>query len=97
MFNKLFSRTFDCSDVEVTFLTKDGCRLCDEAMVVVEGVRRRHPFRLTIVNIEQGDEWYERYSDKIPVGLINGRMVFKYHVRPLEFLTKLLASRRRST
>jgi hypothetical protein len=96
MLGKIFMRPFDCSDVEVVFLTKVGCRLCDEAMVVVEGVRRRHPFQLRIVNIEQGDEWYDSYSDKIPVGLINGRMAFKYRVKPLEFMTKLLASRHRS-
>ena len=95
MLKNLFRRPLDCSDVEVTFLTKDGCRLCDEALVVVEGVKRRHPFSLKIVKIRQGDEWYDQYSDKIPVGLIGGRMIFKYRVMPLEFLTKLLASRHR--
>jgi hypothetical protein len=94
MLSRIVGRALDVSDVEVTFLTKDGCRLCDEALVVVEGVRRRFPFKLEIVSIVEGDEWYEKYSDKIPVGLINGRMAFKYRVNPVEFFMKLRASRR---
>ena len=93
MLSRIVGRALDVSTVNVTFLTKDGCRLCDEALVVVEGVRRRFPFRLDVVHIEEGDEWYEHYSDKIPVGLINGRMAFKYRVNPIDFFLKLRASR----
>ncbi len=93
MLKNPFRRSLDFSDIVVTFLTKEGCRLCDEALVVVEGVRRRHPFDLKIVKITEGDEWYESYYDKIPVGLIDGRMVFKYRVHTLDFMSKLRASR----
>lgn len=93
MLSRIVGRALDVSQVEVTFVTKDGCRLCDEALVVVEGVRRRFPFKLEIVHIVEGDELYERYGDKIPVGLINGRMAFKYRVHPVEFFMKLRASR----
>jgi hypothetical protein len=95
MLNRIVGRALDVSDVEVTFLTKDGCRLCDEALFVVEGVRRRFPFKLDIVHIVEGDEWFERFGDKIPVGLIDGRMVFKYRVSPVDFFMKLRASRPR--
>ncbi|HVK39931.1 MAG TPA: glutaredoxin family protein [Candidatus Kapabacteria bacterium] len=93
MLNRIVGRALDVSGVEVTFLTKDGCRLCDEALSVVEGVRRRFPFKLDVVHIVEGDEWYERFGDKIPVGLIDGRMIFKYRVNPLDFFMKLRASR----
>lgn len=93
MLNRIVGRALDVSNVVVTFLTKDGCRLCDEALVVVESVRRRFPFKLDIVHIVEGDEWFETYGDKIPVGLINGRMVFKYRVNPVDFFVKLRASR----
>ena len=96
MLSRIVGRALDVSDVEVVFLTKDGCRLCDEALHVVEGVRRRFPFRLNIVHIVEGDEWFDRYSDKIPVGLINGRMAFKYRVTPVDFFVKLRASRARA-
>ena len=95
MLSRIVGRALDVSEVEVVFLTKDGCRLCDEALTVVEGVRRRFPFRLNIVHIVEGDEWFEAYSDKIPVGLINDRMVFKYRVTPVDFFVKLRASRPR--
>jgi hypothetical protein len=93
MLNRIVGRALDVSDVQVTFLTKDGCRLCDEALYVVEGVRRRFPFKLDIVHIAEGDEWFATYGDKIPVGLINGRMAFKYRVNPVDFFVKLRASR----
>lgn len=93
MLTRILGRALDVSEVEVVFLTKGGCRLCDEALVVVEGVRRRFPFKLEIVSIVEGDDWYEHYSDKIPVGLINGRMAFKYRVTPTEFFMKLQSSR----
>ena len=93
MLNRILGRALDVSDVEVTFLTKEGCRLCDEALVVGEGVRRRFPFKLSIISICEGDQWHEQYGDKIPVGLINGRMAFKYRVNPVDFFVKLRASR----
>ena len=92
MFKGLFRRSDDLSQVEVVFVSKNECHLCEVALEVVQKVQSRHPFRLKVVKIEQGDEWYDRYWDKIPVVLIDGRMGFKYRVDPEEFLTKLRAS-----
>jgi hypothetical protein len=89
MLRRLFTRHEDFSDVEVTFISKDDCHLCEEALAVVEQVRRKHPFRLKLVKIRKGDEWYDRYWDKIPVVLIDGRMGFKYRVEAKELIAKL--------
>lgn len=94
MLNKLFNRNRDISNVELIFLSKDDCHLCDDALAVVQKVRRRFPFRLRVVKIEEGDEWYEQYWDKIPVGIVDGAMIFKYHVEPDELLRKLRARAR---
>jgi hypothetical protein len=90
MFDRLFKRT-DLSSVELLFISKDDCHLCDEALEVVEAVRRKHPFRLRVVKITKGDEWYDRFWDKIPVGLVDGGMIFKYRVTADELLVKLRA------
>jgi hypothetical protein len=92
MFKGLFRRSPDLSGVQVVFVSKDDCHLCDVALETVRKVQARHPFRLEIVKIEKGDGWYDRYWDKIPVVLINGRMGFKYRVDPEELLAKLRAS-----
>jgi Glutaredoxin-like domain (DUF836) len=92
MFDRLFRRS-DLSNVELLLLSKEDCHLCDEALEVIESVRRRHPFRLRVVKIAEGDEWYDRFWDKIPVGLVEGRMIFKYRVQSAELLEKLRARR----
>lgn len=90
MLGRLFKRS-DISHMELLLLSKEDCHLCDEALGVIESVRRRHPFRLRVVKIEEGDEWHERFWDKIPVGLVGGRMIFKYRVTAAELLEKMVA------
>ncbi|MDB5034483.1 MAG: hypothetical protein JWQ98_1724 [Chlorobi bacterium] len=89
MFQNLFRRAPDLSGVELLFISRDDCHLCDKALAVVEEARQRQPFQLRIVKMVEGDEWYERYWDKIPVGLVNGVMLFKYRVTAEELLAKL--------
>jgi hypothetical protein len=92
MFKRLFERRDDFSKIEVVFISKEDCHLCDDALIVVNEVRRKHPFPLRTVKIEPGDEWYDRYRDKIPVVLIGGRMAFKYRVDADELVRKLRAN-----
>lgn len=77
--------------MELVLISKDDCPLCDEALAVIRDVRRKHPFQLKVVKMVEGDEWYERYWDKIPVGLVNGKMIFKYRITADEILAKLRA------
>lgn len=91
MLGRFFQRSPDIAHVRLVLISKDDCPLCDEALEVIESVRRRHPFRLEVVKMVEGDEWYDRYWDKIPVGLVDGRMIFKYRITPDEILAKLRA------
>lgn len=91
MLGKFFSRSPDISAVELVLLSKEDCHLCDEALAIIEDVRRRHRFGLSVVKIHEGDQWYDRYWDKIPVGLVNEKMIFKYRITPEELLSKLRA------
>jgi hypothetical protein len=80
------------ANVEMTFLTKDNCPLCDRALETVQALRREHKFKLTIIKVKPGDEWFDQYWDKIPVGLAGGRMLFKYRIKPEDLLRKLQAT-----
>lgn len=91
MFRSLFSSRPDISHLKLTLLSKEECHLCDEALETIERLRRTHPFQLELIKIEPGDNWYEGYWDKIPVGLLDGEMIFKYRVAPDELLAKLHA------
>lgn len=78
---------------EVTFFTRDGCHLCDDALVHVEEARRVEPFTLTIVDLdrEASEDKRAAYTWEVPVVELDGRKVMKFKVDP-ERLLRLLRS-----
>lgn len=88
MFARFFRRR-EKPAITMIFLSKEDCHLCDVALEAVEQARRKYPFNLEVIKIQQGDEWWERYWDKIPVGLIDGAMIFKYRIEAEELVRKV--------
>jgi hypothetical protein len=64
----------------VTLYTKPDCCLCDEAMAVIERVRRSVEFDLERVDISQVPDLSDRYGERIPVVLVDGIELFEYRV-----------------
>lgn len=73
----------------VEIFSKEGCHLCDTAKSVLQNIRKRHPFELKEVSIREGDEYYERYKERIPVVHINKKFAFQHRVPEREFIAKL--------
>lgn len=71
---------------EVLFYTRPRCCLCDDALAVVEAVRRAHPFRLRVLDVDADEDTRARYGGKIPVVVVDGRMHAKYRVDARAFL-----------
>ena len=68
---------------DVTFLTKPGCHLCDDARPIVERVVRAHPgVTLTEQSIADDAALREEYAEDIPVVLIDGRVHSNWFVDP---------------
>ena len=67
----------------VILYTRPGCTLCDKAKAAIaaSGV----PVELTEVDIDQDEELRKRYTDDIPVVLVNGREAFRHFVHPQAF------------
>ena len=61
--------------VEVTFVAKPGCHLCDVARPIVEGVVADYAGRVALVELDmtQDAALAERWSEDVPVVLIDGR------------------------
>ncbi|MFC7431320.1 MULTISPECIES: glutaredoxin family protein [unclassified Agrococcus] len=60
--------------VEVTLVAKPGCHLCDVARPVVEGVVAEFAdARLVELDMTQDAALAERWSEDVPVVLIDGR------------------------
>ena len=74
----------------VSFYTKPGCLLCDEALLQVNKVRSEIPFHLEVIDISHSPGLIQKHGLHIPVVLINGVEVFRYHVDEAEFRTLLL-------
>jgi glutaredoxin len=62
--------------VHVTFYTREGCTLCDEAQrLLAASVARRGrvAIEMDLRNIDGDAELVSRYGDKVPVLVIGGR------------------------
>lgn len=80
--------------VRLVFYDKPGCTLCDEALSVVETVRRRLgdavPTTLERVDIRRNPVTWERYRYDIPVLEVDGETAFRLRIdagRLMERLT----------
>ncbi len=77
---------------DVTFYTKAGCHLCEEALDMLEDIAALTTYTLTEVDIRSDPAIFEKYRYRIPVIIINhdtiieGRIEFKdlakaFHLR----------------
>jgi glutaredoxin len=56
----------------VTFYTKAGCHLCEEARDMLEDIAALTQFELTEIDIRNNPAIFEKYRYRIPVIIING-------------------------
>ena len=71
-------------EFELTLIGKPGCHLCDEAEAVVAGVIADFDGQITLVqkNILEDDALLAKFSEEIPVLLINGEVHNYWHIDP---------------
>ena len=69
----------------VVIYGRPGCHLCEDALAVLERVRRAVPFELEQRDIEQDDELLARYLERIPVVTIDGAELFELFVDEIGF------------
>ncbi|MDQ6660742.1 MAG: glutaredoxin family protein [Chloroflexota bacterium] len=68
---------------QVTFYTKAGCHLCEEARDMLDDIAAETPYNLREIDIRSNPEIFEEYRYRIPVIIINndtlleGRIEFR--------------------
>ena len=78
--------------VQVTFYTKAGCHLCEEARDMLDDIAALTTYELTEIDIRSNPAIFEKYRYRIPVIIINsetlleGRIEFRdlakaFHLR----------------
>ncbi len=75
--------------ITIEIMTKSGCCLCDDAREIIEQVIVEIPAEIKMTDIASDPELLERYKEKIPVVLINGKESFVYKVHPITLRKKL--------
>ena len=86
------TKSQDPTSFEVTFYTKAGCHLCEEARDMLEDIAALTTYALTEIDIRSNPAFFEKYRYRIPVILINnetlieGRIEFRdlakaFHLR----------------
>lgn len=75
--------------ITIELMTKKDCCLCDTAKAVITKVLPDFPARMVLTDIESDPELFERYKEKIPVALINGKESFVYKVHEITLRKKL--------
>ena len=71
-------------EFELTLIGKPGCHLCDEAEVVVNEVLAEVAVQvsLTKLNILEDEVLFARFSEEIPVLLIDGKVHNYWRIDP---------------
>jgi len=79
--------------IDLTLIGKSGCHLCDEARVAINavvgafraehtGVARHVQVNLVEHDILVDEDLYEKYSEEVPVLLINGKVHNYWRIDP---------------
>ncbi len=77
------SRTNEPSMPQVTFYTKAGCHLCEEARDMLDDIAAQTAYELTEIDIRNDTDLFEQYRYRIPVIIIDdetileGRIAFR--------------------
>ena len=61
------------SEARITFYTRPGCHLCDEARLVLDRVCADLGEAYTEVSIEDDPDLQRRFTEEIPVTFVDGR------------------------
>jgi hypothetical protein len=80
--------------VRLTLITRYDCHLCEEMEAVIEQVTAGSGVVIEILDVDADPDLRARYSDEVPVLLIDGRKAFKYRVTAVELRQRLRAAAR---
>ena len=64
----------------VTLYTRSACGLCDEVHEQLVVLQREHRFELRQVDIDLDPEFRERYTNDVPVVMIDGREACRHRL-----------------
>ncbi|MGE3808049.1 MAG: glutaredoxin family protein [Gemmataceae bacterium] len=77
------------------FYTRQGCHLCDDALIRLRHAQARHHFQIRIIDVDADPELQARHGNWVPVVVLEGRVRFKGAINRVLLDRLLLAETRR--
>ena len=74
----------------ITFYTRTGCHLCEQARVVIEQVCAELDEEYAEVDIDTDPELVARFTDEVPVTFVDGRQHDFWRVDPARLRAALI-------
>jgi len=82
--------------IKLELITRQGCHLCDEAQDALAGVIARFnienpsvSYTVETIDIDPSPELLAKYSEEVPVLLLNGEQISFFRIDADRVLTKL--------
>ena len=75
--------------IELILYSRPQCHLCDEMKVVIDQVRADYDLRLSEVDIDTDPELQRKYTNDIPVLLVNDMPAFRWRLQEVELRARL--------
>ena len=68
--------------IAITVYSRENCHLCSEAKETIQRVSEetRTPIALEEIDVDSDEALRDRYGDRVPYVLIEGRPAYKYRV-----------------
>jgi glutaredoxin len=80
--------------IQLTFVSKPDCHLCETARAVVDGVVEElgseASVRIEELSILEHPDLYEKYVEEIPVVLLNGKVHNIWRIDPVRLKSAIL-------
>lgn len=57
----------------MTLMSRAGCHLCDDAVAAVTQLASEIAFTWDVVDVDTSPDLQDRYGDRVPVVLVDGR------------------------
>lgn len=67
---------------KLSFYTREGCHLCDDALAELKRIQERIPFQIEIIDLDRNAAPEKRaaYDWEVPVIELDGRKIMKFKV-----------------
>ena len=75
------SKPKEAASPQVTFYTKAGCHLCEDARDMLDDIATQTTYKLTEIDIRSNPEIFEQYRYRIPVIIIDNEILLEGRIR----------------